>query len=194
MCRGVFKVMMLMLLSLCRCCCWCAVTASLLTSRVRVPLSEGAVMKQTRPCSRCPRIGSPNVVGYGSKQGHGIHLMSHVLADVAAVCCWSWNLVLYLCHVICHHGVGVGLCPYSRLNVGSFLHRSNTWAGGESLSLVQQQSGRSLHEGIAALRTCWIELTLLSHAWYDHTTPYPGASGVSEIGQEIRQLISLVEF
>ena len=57
--------------------------------------------------------------------------------DVAAVCCWSWNHVMYLCHVICHHCVGVGVCPYSRLNVGSFLHRSNTWAGGESLSLVQ---------------------------------------------------------
>ena len=28
LCRGVFRVMMLMLLSLCRCCCWCAVTVA----------------------------------------------------------------------------------------------------------------------------------------------------------------------
>ena len=84
----------------------------------------------------------------------GIELVIGVPTSVSCIC----SCVSY--HVICPCVVG---CVHI------------TWAGGESLLLVQEQSGRSYHEGIAALQTCRIELTSLSHAWYIPYHTIPGA-------------------
>ena len=101
------------------------------------------------------------------RNGAWFHLMNHTLllvVGIALVIGVLYVCVLYLfCvsyHVICPCVVG---CVHI------------TWAGGESLLLVQEQSGRSYHEGIAALQTCRIELTSLSHAWYIPYHTIPGA-------------------